>query len=49
MITDGIGDLAGRFKIPNTDTKRFRVGTRTFRLTDSAEDSQIPGLVESAC
>ena len=48
MITDGIGDLAGRFKIPNTETKRFRVGTRTFRLTDSAEDSQIPGTVDTA-
>ena len=49
MVTDAVGDLAGRFKIPNTETKRFRVGTRTFRLTDSAEDSQIPGIVESAC
>ena len=48
MITDAVGDLAGRFKIPNTETKRFRVGTRTFRLTDSASDSQIPGTVDSS-
>ena len=48
MITDGVGDLAGRFKIPNTEAKRFRVGTRTFRLTDSASDSQIPGTVDSS-
>ena len=48
MVTDAVGDLAGRFKIPNTETKRFRVGTRTFRLTDSAEDSQIPGIAEAA-
>ena len=48
MVTDAVGDLAGRFKIPNTETKRFRVGTRTFRLTDSSSDSQIPGTVDSS-
>ena len=48
MVTDGIGTLYGRFKIPNTDTKRFRVGTRTFRLTDSSVNSMVPGIVETA-
>jgi len=48
MVTDSVGDLAGRFKIPNTESKRFRVGTRTFRLTDSSTDSQIPGTVETS-
>ena len=48
MLSDGVGTLYGRFKIPNTDTKRFRVGTRTFRLTDSSTNSMVPGIVETA-
>ena len=48
MVTDGVGTLYGRFKIPNTETKRFRVGTRTFRLTDSSTNSMVPGIVETA-
>ena len=48
MVTDGVGTLYGRFKIPNTDSKRFRVGTRTFRLTDSSTNSLVPGVVETA-
>ena len=48
MVTDGVGTLYGRFKIPNTETKRFRVGTRTFRLTDSSTNSLVPGVVETS-
>ena len=48
MITDSVGTLNGRFKLPNTDTKRFRVGRRTFRLTDSAVNSQTVGFVETS-
>ena len=48
MVTDAVGTLYGRFKIPNTDEKRFRVGTRTFRLTDSSTNSMVPGIVETA-
>ena len=48
LVTDSIGDLAGRFKVPNTEAKRFRVGTRTFRLTDSVTNSQIPGTVDTS-
>ena len=48
MVTDGVGTLYGRFRIPNTESKRFRVGTRTFRLTDSSTNSMVPGVVETA-
>ncbi|MCP4798813.1 MAG: DUF4815 domain-containing protein, partial [bacterium] len=48
LITDSVGTLNGRFKLPNTDTKRFRIGRRTFRLTDSATNSQITGFVETS-
>jgi len=48
MVTDSVGTLYGRFKLPNTDTKRFRIGRRTFRLTDSATNSQIAGFVETS-
>ena len=48
LITDSVGTLYGRYKIPNTETKRFRVGRRTFRLTDSATNSQIEGFVNTS-
>ena len=48
MVSDNVGTLYGRFKIPNTDSKRFRVGTRTFRLTDSTTNSMIQGIVETS-
>ena len=48
IVSDSVGTLYGRFKIPNTDTKRFRVGTRTFRLTDSSTNSMIQGIVETS-
>ena len=48
LITDNVGTIYGRFKIPNTETKRFRVGTRTFRLTDSSTNSMVPGVVETS-
>ena len=48
MVTDGIGTLFGRFKIPNTATKRFRTGHRTFRLTDSPTNSMVVGIVDTS-
>jgi hypothetical protein len=35
LVTDESGDIAGYFLIPNTETVRFRVGERVFRLADS--------------
>jgi len=48
LVTDDVGTLYGRFKIPNTDTKRFRIGRRTFRLTDSSSNSQTVGFVNTS-
>ena len=48
LLTNNIGTLYGRFRIPNTDSKRFRIGRRTFRLTDSASNSYVVGLVNTA-
>ncbi len=48
LVSDSAGNLYGRFEIPNTETKRFRIGTRTFRLTDSSTNSLVPGSVETA-
>ena len=48
LVSDAGGSLYGRFEIPNTETKRFRIGTRTFRLTDSSTNSLVPGAVETA-
>ena len=33
---------------PNTASKRFRIGRRSFRLTDSSTDSRIAGFVNTA-
>ncbi len=44
IITSDDGILEGRFKIPNTDIKRFRVGNRIMRLTDSSVDSRVGGF-----
>ena len=48
LVTDDVGTLYGRFKIPNTDTKRFRIGRKTFRLTDSSSNSQTVGFVNTS-
>jgi len=48
LITNSVGTLYGRFKLPNTDTKRFRVGRRTFRLTDSNTNSLVGGFVNTS-
>ena len=48
LISDGTGKLFGRYRVPQTDTKRFRYGTKTFRLTDSSINSQVVGTVETS-
>jgi hypothetical protein len=48
MVSNDLGVLYGRFKVPNTDTKRFRVGRKTFRLTDSDTNSVIGGFVNTS-
>ena len=39
LITDNFGAVSGTFSIPNTDTLRFRTGSRQFRLTDRSDNS----------
>ena len=48
MVSDTVGTLLGRFSIPNSETKRFRIGRRTFRLTDSPTNSQTVGFVNTS-
>ena len=48
LITNNLGTLNGVFKIPNTDSKRFRVGRKTFRLTDSSDNNMTPGFATTA-
>ena len=48
LVTNNIGTLYGRFSIPTSDSKRFRVGQRTFRLTDSSTNSLVTGIAETA-
>ena len=40
LITDEFGTISGVFEIPNRADKRFYVGTRKFRLTNSSDDSR---------
>lgn len=35
LVTNGLGDVAGVFYIPNTESIRFRTGIREFKLTTS--------------
>jgi len=48
LITNALGEINGTFALPNTDTTRFRVGKRTFRMTDSVTNVMTAGIVESA-
>lgn len=41
LKTDENGNLEGMFRIPNTDTIRFRTGTRIFRLVDDSENRRL--------
>ena len=48
LVSDDVGTLYGRFSIPNTDAKRFRIGRRNFRLTDSSTNRLTPGFVNTS-
>lgn len=49
LVTDSEGNLNGVFTVPNEDDKKFSVGDRVFRLTNSASNSFDPDeLVTSA-
>lgn len=40
LISDENGELQGTFLIPNDDSLRFRVGSRTFRLIDDSQNRE---------
>lgn len=40
LLTDSDGKIAGNFRIPNRDNKRFGTGQRMFRITNSATNSE---------
>ena len=48
LITDSLGNISGTFALPNTNTVRFRVGEKIFRLTDSTVNSLVPGVANTA-
>ena len=48
MITNSLGQIYGTFALPNTDTVRFRVGEKMFRMTDSTVNSLVPGVANTA-
>ena len=43
LTTSNAGELVGFFEIPNTDSIRFRCGSRDFRLTDQKNNSSDAG------
>ena len=47
LYADENGAVAGVFRIPNEDSKRFYVGTRIFRLTNSSINSVDPDELRS--
>lgn len=50
LVTDNVGTVIGSFYIPNPNiptNPTFECGTKTFSLTSSSENSQIPGVVDT--
>ena len=47
LTTDANGAVSGTFALPNTDTQRFRVGERVFRLTSSSTNSNDDDSVDT--
>ncbi len=41
LTTNFNGDVVGLYKIPNTESLRFRTGTREFRLSDDSDNNSI--------
>lgn len=39
LVSNSVGEVVGLFAIPNTDSSRFRTGTREFKLSDDVLDN----------
>ena len=51
LISNNVGEVAGTLFIPNPNedaNPRFATGTRTFRFTTNADNSKLPGTVDSS-
>ena len=48
LISDSFGRLYATFTVPNTDSLKFAVGTKQFRLTSSSVNSYVTGVAETA-
>jgi len=40
LITNSVGEVTGEFFIPNSDSLRFRVGSRNFKLCDDVDNRE---------
>lgn len=38
LVTNSVGSVSGQFFIPNSDSLRFRIGSRDFRLVDDVDN-----------
>jgi hypothetical protein len=41
IVSNSSGEVSGIFNIPNTDSNRFRTGTREFKLSDDLTDNAV--------
>lgn len=48
LITDSTGTVHGNFRLPNTDTLKFRVGTKRFALKDVANTITQGSLITTS-
>ena len=51
LVTDDIGTIIGSLFVPDpklVNNPKFEAGTKLFRLTSSANNSQIPGFVDTS-
>ena len=51
LVTDDIGTIIGSLFVPDpkiANNPKFEAGTKLFRLTSSANNSQIPGFVDTS-
>lgn len=48
LVTDSTGTVYGNFRLPNTDTLKFRIGTKRFELKDVANTITQSSLITTS-
>jgi len=48
LVTDSTGTVHGNFRLPNTDTLKFRIGTKRFELKDIANTITESSLITTS-